>query len=237
MLALLAGALAGCSESGPQSATYLTLMEQERGVDPYRTRMVATDRWLRIDDGEGSRNFLLYDRREHAIYSVNAVDARIIVMHPVATEAASPVKLEHTTERGNEEAPSIDGKKVVHYRLLTNGKLCYDVFAAEGLVPQARQALIEFGRTLALEQAPTIEFTPKEFQTPCTLANTVFAPTRHLDHGFPVRWQDMNGRTSQLIDFHTGMAAPELFTLPSSYRRVTMQELRAAQPQEKPVAQ
>jgi len=226
---LVAGVtLVACSESGPQPATYLSLMEQERDVDPYPTRMVATDRWLRIDDGEGSRSYLLYDRRERVIYSINAVDSRILVMQPMPADLASPVKLTHTIERTKDEAPAIAGKAVIHYRLLTNGTLCYDIFTVEGLVPQAHKALMEFNQTLALEQALTVATTPKEYQTPCGLANTVYAATRHLEHGFPVRWQDMNGKSSQLVDFRTGMAAPELFELPDSFRRVTMAELRAS---------
>jgi len=227
---LVGGLLAACSESGPQPATYLSLVEQERGVEPYATRMIATDRWLRIDDGEASRSFLLYDRRDHVIYSVNAVDARIIVMQPARAQASPPIKLENTVVREKDDVPPIDGRPVIHYRLLTNGKVCYDVFAAEGLVPQAHRALTELSQTLALEQIPTLAYTPKEFQTPCGLANTVFAPTRHLDQGFPVRWQDMNGKTSQLVDYRTGTAAPALFELPPSYERISMAEMRSAKP-------
>ena len=226
--------LVGCTDSGPQPATYLSLMEQERDVDPYPTRMIATDRWLRIDDGEGSRSYILFDRKQHVIYSVNSADARIIVIQPESTQSVSPMKLTNTVERGKDDAPAIAGKPVAHYRLLTNGKVCYDVFAVDGLVPQAHSALLEFSRTLALQQAATVATTPKEFQTPCGLANTVFAATRHLEHGFPVRWQDMNGKTSQLTDFQMGTAAPELFELPASYSRVSMAELREVKPSPQP---
>ncbi len=227
LLVVVAG-LAGCSGGeGAQSATVLHLVEQERGTDPYRTRMIATDSFLRIDDGEGSRSFILFDRKAKTIYSVNALDSRILVIHSRAIDVASPIVLRHKVEKDDVTMPDIAGKKPVHYRLLTNDKVCYDLFAANGLLPKANQALREFYETLAYEQAVTLTWTPKEMMTPCGLANNIFLPTRHLVYGFPVRLEDMNGRTSQLVDFHTDFKPrPELFELPASYHRTTMEELR-----------
>lgn len=62
----------------------------------------------------------------------------------------------------------------------------------------------EFYETLAREQALSLAFIPEEFQSPCELANNVFAPARHLAHGFPIRYVDMNGRTRELADYKIG---------------------------------
>ena len=55
-------ALTGCGDAG--KATVLHYAEQEPGGEPFRTRMIVTARYLRIDEGVESKDFLLFDRRE-----------------------------------------------------------------------------------------------------------------------------------------------------------------------------
>jgi hypothetical protein len=68
---------------------------------------------------------------------------------------------------------------------------CYDLYAADGLLPGAVVALREYRLILAGQQALTAAVTPPEMQSSCDLANNVFLPVRHLEHGFPVRLTDM----------------------------------------------
>jgi hypothetical protein len=222
---VMATLLGACGEAGKATALYYN--EQDEGGEAFRTRMIVTAQWLRIDEGEGSRDFLLYDRREKTLYSVNAADSRILVLPKRAVDVVSPLKLEHGVQRGTEALPAVGGRAVTHYRLSTNNKSCYEVFAADGLLPEAVQALREYRTALAAQQAPALASMPKELQTPCDLANNIFAPARYLDYGLPVRLTETGVRTSELVDYSVDFKADRaLFELPANYRRMTIEELR-----------
>lgn len=214
-------------------ATAIYFVEHEPDGEPARTRMIVTPKYLRIDGGDaGGTNFLLYDRAARTIYNVSA-DDRLILVLPPQSVAPHTGRLQHRIEREATEVPAVDGKKVRHYRLLTNDEVCYDLYAADGLLPQAVTALREYRESLAGEHARALAFTPQEMQTPCDVANNVYLPARHLAHGFPVRAEERTGRLSgqvrtiELVDYQVGFAAePSLFQLPSDYRRMTLQEFR-----------
>jgi hypothetical protein len=219
-------ALAACDSRSPTAATVLWFAEQEAGVAPYRTRMLVTAEHLRIDDGEADGDFVLYSRRERTIYNVNVADKLILVIR-AAEPVSSPVALRHEALREAGELPEVAGRKVVRYRLRTNGQTCYEVFAADGLLPEATAALREFITALAADQAARLPAMPRELQTPCYLANNAYAAARYLDHGLPVRRADYDGRVSELVDFTQSFAAePGLFQLPEEYRRMEIAELR-----------
>lgn len=231
MLAAIVSAL-GCARPPVSAgATAVYFVEQEPDFEPMRTRMIVTPQFLRIDDGRDSGDFLLYHRGERTIYNVSASDALILIIAPQAIGAA-PTALEHRIERDAASAPDVGGKKVRRYRLFTNSDACYDLYAAEGLLPEVVAALREYREALAGEHAQALAFTPADMQTPCDLANNIYAPARHLAHGFPIRLDETSGRgrggvrTTELVDYQQGFAADDaLFRLPS-YRRMTIQELR-----------
>jgi hypothetical protein len=225
---LVALLLVACDQK-PQTlpATVLYFVEQEPGEEAYRTRMLITAEYLRVDDGRPDSDYTLYTRRDRTIYSVTASDKIVLTIKPELGKPEPPIRLEHRTVREKDEAPSVGGKAVVRWRLMTNGTTCYDIHAADGLLPQAVTALREFIETLSWDQARSLAYTPKEMQTPCHLANNIFAATRYLDHGLPVRRADMTGRVSELVDYKEGFEAESaLFTLPESFRRMDIKELR-----------
>jgi hypothetical protein len=209
-----------------QTATVLQYEEQEPGTDHYQTRLIVTQRYLRIDDGSDARDFLLFDRQDKTIYSVSAGDASVLVIkRAAASQAPTSQKHEVVEERGS--VPDVGGRKVRHYRLLTNNRQCYDLYAADGLLPQAVSAWREYRESLAAEQARTLAWTPKEMQTPCRLANNINAPARLLAHGLPVRYVETNGKVGQLIDYQSDVKVDAaLFELPPEYSRVSIDALR-----------
>jgi hypothetical protein len=218
--------LASCSEK-PVEATVLYQVEQEPGGEPYRTRLVVTAKFLRLDEDNEGNDFLLFDRAQKTIYSVSREGKRVLIIKSGAEPVKAPANLAHKVETDAATFPAVAGKKITHYRLLTNGRQCYDLHAAEGLLPEVVAALREYYLTLAEQQALTLTVMPKEMQTPCDLANNVYLPTRHLEHGLPIRLTDMNGKTSELMDFRTDFKAGErLFTLPVDYRWMSINELR-----------
>lgn len=224
LLALISLGAVACSREG---ATALHFSEQEPEGEKFATRMLVTDRYLRIDYGVDSDDFILFDRKLPTIFSVNHNDKTIMVIKPLPIRLAKPSPFEHRTEKTKDTPPAVGGKSVVHYRLSTNDELCIDVFAAEGLLPTAVQALREYHLSIAGEHAAALTSAPPEGRSDCDLANFVFAPTRHLELGFPIRQEDTGGNVRQLVDFKQDLKIEEkLFSLPSGYKQYSPAELR-----------
>jgi hypothetical protein len=226
-LCLLVLGITACDANRPVTGTAIFIEEQDPGTDRYKTRMVSTERYLRIDDGEGSKNYLLFDRKKSVIYSVNAIDSRILIFRGSAREVESPIPLSHEVKQHDDSPPSIEGRPTIHYSLFTNGEKCYDLFAVKDLLQDVTQSLIEFNTVLSYQQAVTLQWTPPEMLTPCSLANTIFLPARHLQQGFPIRLVDMRGKYSELINYQKKFKIdPELFQLPETYQRMELEEIQ-----------
>jgi len=218
--------LASCTDLSTP-ATLVYLVEHEPGGAPYRTRLIVTAGFMRMDGGENSKDFLLFDRTDNTVYSVSGADRQVLVIPPRPVEIKPPVKFTHRVEADRDSFPPVAGYKVVHYELLTNGKRCYDLYAAEGLLSDVVSALRQFRSTLAGEHALTVTAIPVELQSWCDMANNVFYPTRHLEHGYPVRQVDMAGNKSELVDFNTEYrATASVLRLPQDYKRIIIEDLR-----------
>ena len=219
-------ALVSCAKPTTPAAV-LYFVEQEPGVEPYRTRMIVTAGFLRMDDGQDSQDFLLFDRADGSIYSVSSAEKQILVIRPRPVELKPPEKFTHRVVTDADPYPAIEGRKVTHYELFTNDQRCYNLYVADGLLPGVVVALREYRLILAGQQALTAAVTPPEMQSPCDLANNVFLPARHLEYGFPVRLVDMTGRSMELVDYKTDFrATADMLRLPQEYQRLTLDELR-----------
>ena len=210
-------------------STAVFFLDREPGNEPYPTRMLVTSKFLRIDDGTEEGDFLLFNRHQKIIYSVSRADKQVLAIAAKTITLTPPTNFTHKIVTDPAHFPSVGGHRVKHYELLTNGERCYDVYAAKGLLPEALSALREYRQALAGEQAAMVPVTPEEFENRCDLANHVFLPARHLAHGFPVRFSDMTGKTSELVDIQLNFkASAELFRLPESYKRLRIEDLRTS---------
>jgi hypothetical protein len=219
-------ALVACS-TPTTPATVLYFVEHEQGADPYRTRMIVTAGFLRMDGGADDVNFLLFDRADGTIYSVTGGDRQILVIPPRPMDAKPPVSLNNEVVADNSAIPAVGKFKVSHFELRTNGKRCYELYAAVDLMPEVVAALRQYHTVLAGQQAKTLPFTPPEMQSPCGMANYIFSPARHLDHGFPVRLVDMTGRKIELVDYNVEFrATAAMLSLPVDYQRISIDAMR-----------
>lgn len=218
--------LSACTAS-PVPSVFLSFTETEPGGEPYPVRMLVTDKYLRIEDGDGKGGFILFDRETRTAYSVNHEARTTLVLKVRPVEMARPATFENKAERDTATFPAVEGRSVTHYRLMTNGEHCFDVYAADGLLPQAVKALREYHETLAGEQAAMQAHVPAAFQSGCDLADYVFLPTRYLEYGFPVRQINRAGVLRQLADFKTGVPVPPKFLeLPADYKQLTPADMR-----------
>lgn len=226
LIPFVALAAVACTEAPPATA-FLVFSESEPGGASYPVRMLVTEKFLRIEDGDGKSGYILFDRAARTIYSVNNEARSTLVLQARPVTLARPKKFDNRAERSPEKLPDVGGRTVVHYRLSTNGEHCFDVFAAEEFLPGPLAALREYHEALAFEQAAMQASMPAGLQSACDLADYVFLPTRHLAHGFPVRQISRGGVTRQLTDFKTGVPVePKLFELPADYSRIAPAELR-----------
>jgi len=223
---LLALTVTACTDPQASSAL-LTFSESEPGGEPYPVRMLVTDKFLRIEDGDGQSGYVLFDRAARTIYSISHEARTTLVLRAEKVKLAAPEKFEHRVDRDPASFPAVDGRTVTHYRLITNGEHCFDVYAAAGLLPQSVAALREYHETLAGEQAMMQATVPAGMQSACELADYVFLPARYLEHGFPVRQVSRAGVTRQLVDFKTAVPVePKLFELPKDYKQIVPADLR-----------
>lgn len=231
VLLVLSGLMMSCSCK--PSDTLVVFMEQERGVDPYQTRMIVTEKFMRIDDGANSESYVIFDRVKKVVYSVNAEEKSVMAVHekkfPQGKEIKPPFELNHSVKEVpvKKDAPTIDGKKARHYQLITNNEVCYNVVAVKGLMPTVVTALVEFHRHMATDSMLTFNNMPADMHDACAMTKSTFNPVRQFQFGFPVQEWGKGEYLRSLVDYKSNYKAdPALFTLPEGYHRYTVQELR-----------
>jgi len=226
ILILITLFLTACQQA-PQDQL-IVYVENEDGVEAYKTRIIVTSKYMRFDEGDDSNTFLLFDRAKKVAYSVNHEMKSTMVVHGKEADVAAPIELNHSVKVIDDvkDAPPIAGVSLVHRRHLTNGQVCFDVISAEGLMPSAVSAMIDFHKVLATDSASTFNIMPADMHDPCVISMSTFAPTRHLDHGFPVQeWKP--GYARSLVDYNNNYKADaNLFILPKDYFSYTVQEFR-----------
>lgn len=226
IILMLIAALLGCQQK-PKHQLILFL-ENEEGVDPYQTRIMITPDYLRFDDGEQSVSFLLVDRHKKIAYSVNHEMKSIMRVEQKDIKATSPMELTYTVKELDDfnDAPKIENIQPKHRQLLTNDEVCLDVISVDGLMPEAVAALKEYHMLLASDSAVTFNTIPADMHDPCNISMSTFAPTRHLDYGFPIQeWKPGYARSleSYKDDYQV---APELLKLPGDYFNYSITEFR-----------
>lgn len=224
--------LASCAKK-EQGDTLVLFMEQESGVEPYQTRMIISKKFVRVDDGEGAKSFVLYDRNKKIVYSINPDEKTVMAVHEKKLEKGEvfepPFKLVHSVKEMPEmkDAPTINGENAKHYQLITNGKVCYDVVAIKGLMPDVVKALTEFHKHMATDSIVTFNNMPADLREACDITSTTFKPARQFEFGFPIQEWGKREYMRSLIDYDVDYKAdPELFVFPEGYKHYTVQELR-----------
>jgi len=222
--------LISCSKPLPKNYSYrITFMEQEQYVEPYPTRIIITQDFLRFDDGENSQDYILFDRSNNVVHSVVTEERTIMSVHPKDTKIKPPIKLDLTEKDLGEmkDAPEINGKKPHHYQLLVNGKVCSDVIVVNNLMPAAVKALTEFTELMASDSKMTLSSTPADMFNDCDLAMDTFASTRVFKFGFPVQTMGRRDYARTLVDYDEKYKLDKkLLELPKDYKQYTVQDLR-----------
>jgi len=202
-----------------QEVDLLVYRVKERDAPAYISRILVSDAYVRIDEGENSPNgYTLYNRVSHRIYNVDPEEETVLVLQPPVEQPVAPGKF-HLEERlvADPAAPPLSGHPPRQLGLWAEGKHCRTLQVVEGLMPRAVQGLRELRLALARLQG---QGPANEMQDPCDLAEYLYAPARHLGHGLPLA-DVMAGKRQVLVDFDPAFEAPdELFQVPAEYERV-----------------
>lgn len=208
---------------------FLLYKVEEPGVDPYESRIIVTDKYIRLDDNDDSNEFVLVDREKKIVYSVSNENDSILVIKTQPVTMKPPVELLPETERTpDKNSPKIDGHELVHYVFKINGEACQDAMIAEGLMKGASDAIAEYRRILAGQHAKTFNITPADLRNTCDMAMNIFMPDRYLQFGLPVHERDHTGYQRSLIDFDDDYEPKaSLFVLPEDLKQFSIEELQA----------
>ncbi|MDH5784817.1 MAG: hypothetical protein OEZ16_04315 [Chromatiales bacterium] len=221
-LAMMVFGFAASAAAESVDAVMLKYMVSEQGLEPYPSRIIITDKMLRMDDGEAAGDYLLFDLQRNLISSVTHGDETILEIPQRLPGANPPIPLKRDQSlEADEKAPAIGGKTPHQMRLFVNDKLCYDAVVVPGLLPDVVEAMRAFNRVLGAEQARLVGQTPEDLLDGCDLALHTFYPTWTLESGLAIQEIDMsNGKGRLLVDIAEAFQADEsLFRLPEGYRR------------------
>lgn len=215
--------------SGEIEAELLIYRVQPTEEAAYLNRLLVTPAFLRLDRGAEDSGYILYDRKQQVIYSINHGDHTILVIDPPAlaaeVEAGAPEIALQAVETPV-EAPEVGGVTPRQWSLVVAGQSCREAFILPGLMPAAVAAYGEYLTILSHQQAQALTAIPAEFQDPCDNAVHVFAAAALLRKGLPLSVWDSRGYRESLIDFRASFPAPDAdFTLPADYARVPMRAM------------
>ncbi|SFD05871.1 hypothetical protein SAMN05660831_00652 [Thiohalospira halophila DSM 15071] len=233
--------LAGCGESGSgkeekseTTATVVEFTESEQGRAPYSSRAIVTDRWLRIDFGEGASDYMLLDRADETVYNIVPRDQTILVIESgeVPDEPPRDLELAASDEAMGEDAPTLEGRKARHHEFSAGGETCYQTLVVPGLLPDVRAAMGEFLAVMAGEHARVLDRMPAENRTACDLADDIFATGRQWEAGMPVMEWHPDGTRRELVDYERDKAVePELFRIPEGFERYSPSDVGSLTPE------
>ncbi|TDY00049.1 hypothetical protein [Thiohalophilus thiocyanatoxydans] len=232
LAALLLGACNNAEQAKPEEDTSVKIdfVEYEKNSEPYPTRLIVTNKFMRFDDGEDSTSFLLFDRDGNTIYSVNDDDRTVMSVESQDIDLEPPMEL--NLEEHNlgtlEDAPAIEGKEPQHYEFSANGDICYNVVAVEDLMPDVVEAMKAFTTILADDSKVTFNNMPADLHDACDMSMSTFAAGRHLKHGFPIQEWSVDGAGRTLVDYDKDYEPdPALFEVPGEdYQHFSVQEMR-----------
>lgn len=202
--------------------------EREAGQPKsFRTSMFVNKKYLYLADSRSRGDFVLLDRKKKTIYSVTNDDKTILVIDSRPVTIKPPIKIDFTEEsQPSASIPLVQGRHSYHYRYFANGKRCYDSVTIDPkFMPDVAKAMREFRTILAGEHAKSVGRTPPDMYDACDLALNVFYPTKHIDHGIPLREWDQHGYQRFMLDFKLGFQLKKtLLTLPPDYKRYSIPE-------------
>lgn len=209
-------------------AALLVYKVQDPDAEPYFSRVLVTDDYVRLDEGLVGQGFTLLNRSEGIIYNVSDEDNSVLLMEARDQKIKKQDTLMLSDAiQSDDEAPKIKGKTVQQVKLFANGDTCGEMVTVPGLLPKAVDAMREFKLVLAKIQAAIQEKQPLDSDSACDLASNIYAAGRAWQYGLPIQ-ENAGGRSQSLIDFRESTEIDgKLFEVPAEYTRMNMDNVKS----------
>jgi len=202
----------------------LSYMEAEAGTEPYPVRILVSPDYVRLDDGYDESDYVLLDRKSRTLVSVTHENRSVLIINNQALHGSLPDAIALTEESlPDNEAPTISGKRPLHFRYLADNTVCRESVSVKGVMSRAVSGMREFATALGERQSNNMHSVPVSMQTPCFLSRYVFAAGRIFDNGLPIQSWDNSGFSRTLIDFSDEASVPAaVFSIPDDYQSMTL---------------
>lgn len=204
----------------------LMYKEEEPGIEPYISRIVIDDRYLRIDDLSDDSGYILYDDEIGKIYSVSHYDKSILVISSAATAEPEMSDKLVTSDKLLDQAPKVAGKPVHDYRVELKDEsfqeMCTNIQYAAGLMQEAGEMMHAYQTAMVANQVSSLQQTPVEFQTPCMISDQIYFDGSIYSKGLPLMEWRSNGKKRLLQSFKRKAPEEGVFTFPEGYRQFSI---------------
>ena len=109
-----------------ERASLLVYKVWEKETPAYITRILVTEKYVRLDDGNDNGDFTLFDRKNKAVYNVSKEDKIVLSIEPI-TKLIPKNNILILDEKKTIDlnAPMISGKQPFRVDFLANGE-CSD---------------------------------------------------------------------------------------------------------------
>ena len=218
LLFCICGVTVSCSALAEISASVFWYQEKETGTAATKMRYLVADEFIRIDEGNESDDYILFDALKNTIYSINHADQSVLVIEQYDWDMPGFEFDHQVTDTVLKGAPPIAGKTVKQYLVTGDNKVCTDVQYIPGLYPEKMAMMQRYQKILAGQQVRSLNNTPKELHTPCFLADQVYNDGGYYARGLPVQVWHSRGYARILTDFGDELVAEELFNIPEEFR-------------------
>lgn len=196
--------------------------DQDSDTAVYRSRILISPHFMRIDYGSDKDDFVLMDRMNQRVYNVTHEKKEVLEISGGKFALAKPAQW----QLRHEIQPLAAAKNTKKVKLFVNEVLCSEVIAQPGLLPDAVAALKQYRALLSQVQTGVFEAQAVDQREYCELAQHVFETSRELDFGLPLSETYQNGRTRQIEQYKFRKIDPTLFALPKTYRVIHIREIR-----------
>lgn len=193
--------------------------EMEPGTERFPVRYLVSTNFLRVDNGQKSDDFILFDRDKNTVYSINHTDQTILVIEPHPWTLISFDFNREEQQRVLEQAPRLFDQVVHNYQLLANGETCAEFQLVPNVFETELQLFKAYQLVLSGQQVKSVDNTPAEMQTPCFLIDQIYNTGRQYELGLPVQEWHSRGYVRILKDFKRHDLDDDLFVLPGAYTR------------------
>ena len=202
--------------AAPTTMAELNYQDSDPGAAAYRTRILVTPDYMRMDSGDDSGDFVLLNRANGELLNVIRSEQRAYRYQVRLVPVHKPQPWQ-VTQTVKQLAPSTR-----QFIWAVNGKTCGQVTAATGMLPDTVKALQQYWRALAPSQAQTWLRTPEALRDECDMARYVLEIPRLFQYGLPLEDIASDGRTRRYQSDRVVPLQRDLFTVPKAYQTVKL---------------